>query len=60
MGGGPESKPEHMLVTLPFPEPTPIIERIRKHHPQITVTYRDLNVETPFESKHDIPDGISS
>ena len=39
MGGGPDSKPEHLLVILPFEEPTEIFERIRKNHPNIKITF---------------------
>jgi len=42
MGGGPESTTEHLLFILPFPEPTETVERIKKNHPQIDITYRNL------------------
>ncbi|KAM0799107.1 D-3-phosphoglycerate dehydrogenase [Usnea florida] len=41
MGGGPDAKPEHMLVILPFQEPTEIFDRIRKNHPNIKITYKN-------------------
>lgn len=47
MGGGPDPKPEHLLVVIPFPEPTAIFERIKKNHPNISITYRSS--ANPYE-----------
>ncbi|KAI9680125.1 MAG: hypothetical protein M1817_005142 [Caeruleum heppii] len=41
MGGGP-STDEHLLIVLPFDEPTEQIQRIQKKHPDIHITYRKL------------------
>lgn len=49
MGGGPDTKPEHLLVILPFEEPTMLIARIKKRFPYIKVTYENLNFESNFE-----------
>ena len=57
MGGGPDAKAEHLLITLPFPEPTTIIERIKKNHPNIKVTFRNLSAANPFAKDQGIPDG---
>ncbi|MCJ1341558.1 hypothetical protein MMC09_006854 [Bachmanniomyces sp. S44760] len=53
MGGG-KTKPEHLLITLPFPEPTAVLERIKKNHPQIKITYRSLT--ELWAKEHGIPD----
>ena len=57
MGGGAE--PEHMLVILPFEEPTAIFDRIRKNHPHIKITFKRLNfTETPWKETQEIPKGL--
>ncbi|MCJ1437100.1 hypothetical protein MMC27_006485 [Xylographa pallens] len=56
MGGGPDQKPEHLLCTLPFPEPKAILDRIRKNYPHMKVTYRDLSHQDPFAKDSGIPD----
>lgn len=61
MGGGPGAKPEHMLVVVPFEEPTAIFDRIRKRHPHIKITYRNLSFnETPWKGTQEIPRGLPS
>lgn len=61
MGGGPGVKPEHMLVILPFPEPTAILNRIRKNHPHIRTTFRNLTFhETPWKGVQEIPRGTTN
>jgi len=61
MGGGPGAKPEHMLVVVPFEEPTAIFDRIRKKHPHIKITYRNLSFnETPWKGTQEIPRGLPS
>ncbi|KAL9128039.1 MAG: hypothetical protein Q9217_003203 [Psora testacea] len=58
MGGGPH-KPEHLLVILPFPEPTEILERIKKNHPYIRITFkRLLFTDTPSDGSQTIPPEI--
>ena len=58
MGGGPGVKPEHMLVILPFQEPTAILDRIRKNHSHIKITFRNLTFnETPWKGVQEIPRG---
>lgn len=58
MGGG--SKNEHLLCTLPFPESKAIVDRIKKNHPGITITYRDLSHQDPFAKDFGIPDGTAN
>ena len=57
MGGGPAEKPEHLLAILPFPEPTAILDRIRKNHPHIQITFRHLQFGTFDEGLQHIPKG---
>ncbi|CAF9940027.1 hypothetical protein IMSHALPRED_001724 [Imshaugia aleurites] len=59
MGGGPDPKPEHLLVILPFGEPTNIFDRIRKNHPNIKITYKKQLYEGTWEMKPDIPIGLN-
>ena len=50
MGGGPDPKPENLLVVVPVPVPSHIIERIKKKHPNINVTVRNTQLtDTPWE-----------
>ncbi|MCJ1283660.1 hypothetical protein MMC26_002991 [Xylographa opegraphella] len=58
MGGGPDKTPEHLLCTLPFPEPKAVLDRIRKNHPQIQITYRDLSHQDAFAKESGIPDDL--
>lgn len=61
MGGGPDPKPEHLLIILPVPEPSQIIERIEKKHPNIKITFKNLSLtDTPWKGIEDIPRGRSS
>lgn len=59
MGGGPDPKPEHLLVLIPFAEPTAIFERIKKNHPHIRISYYNMLIkDTPWESDDEkIPKG---
>lgn len=58
MGGGPDRKPEHLLVILPFPEPKDIFDRIRKNHPHLKITFRMLLYnDTPWNAREAIPRG---
>ena len=57
MGGGPSTKPEHLLAILPFPEPVQIFERIKKKHPHIKITFQRLAFGTFDEGLKDIPKG---
>lgn len=49
MGGGHQ---QHLLCTLPWPEPHEILDEIRQKHPRLKVTYYQLTKETaqPFDS----------
>jgi len=56
MGGGPDGKPEQLLVIIPFAEPTAILERIKRNHPNIRITFRRLLfMDTPWEHAAEIP-----
>ena len=57
MGGGPGIKPEHLLIILPFPEPTELLERIEKNHPHIEITYRNLHFMNFDDGVKEIPQG---
>lgn len=58
MGGGPDSKPEHLLVIMPFKEPTEIFDRIRKNHPNVKITFKGLGfTSTPWMGEEEIPKG---
>lgn len=59
MGGGLYSKPEHLLVILPFKVPTEIFDRITTNHPNIKITFKNtLFTTTPWKSEEDIPQGL--
>ncbi|KAI9818978.1 MAG: hypothetical protein M1832_004146 [Thelocarpon impressellum] len=49
MGGEPPIE-EHLLIILPFERPDAQIERIRKRHPQIRVSYRQLAGESAWKA----------
>ncbi|KAL8987743.1 MAG: hypothetical protein Q9177_003088 [Variospora cf. flavescens] len=54
MGGG--LKSEHLLVVLPFDPPTAFFDRIRRKHPHIKITYRQLSfTATPWNGAEQIP-----
>ncbi len=57
MGGGDDAKPEYMLLVLPMPEPADILERIRKEHPQIRISYHQTTFRKVFQEEEDIPRG---
>lgn len=44
MGGGPELKPQHerVLVALPGPEPTALLDRIRENYSHVDVEFVQL------------------
>ncbi|KAL8740423.1 MAG: hypothetical protein Q9190_006872 [Brigantiaea leucoxantha] len=65
MGGGPPSSPsrdppsDHLLVVLPFPEPTAIFNRIRRRFPTLKITYyRLLFTSTPWIPATRVPPEI--
>lgn len=59
MGGGPESKPEDLLVILPFQEPTEAFDRIKKNHPNTKITFKSLLfTDTPWKGQEEIPKGL--
>ena len=43
MGGGPWK--EHLLITLPIPEPTEEIARLKQRFPGIEIVYRQANTQ---------------
>ncbi|EON64329.1 hypothetical protein W97_03560 [Coniosporium apollinis CBS 100218] len=56
MGGGPADK---MLIVLPFPEPKAIIDRIRKQHPNIEITFVHLKfAEVAWKTYKEVPKEI--
>ena len=56
MGGG--SKPEQLLVILPFREPVEALERIKKKHPNTEIIFKNLRfTDTPWKGVEDIPRG---
>jgi hypothetical protein len=57
MGGG--SKSEHLLCTLPYPEPQELLDRVRKNNPHVKVTYIEIK-NVVWDLKHDLPDGMST
>ena len=58
MGGG-THQPEHLLVILPFAEPTEIFDRIRKAHPYLKITYKSLHfTSTPWVGDEEIDPSI--
>jgi hypothetical protein len=51
---------EHLLVTLPFPEPKVVIDRIRNAFPNLKITYIRHNVpvkEAFIRQELDVPTG---
>ncbi|KAL9043565.1 MAG: hypothetical protein Q9214_003253 [Letrouitia sp. 1 TL-2023] len=60
MGGGPPTPlEEHLLVLLPFPEPTAIFDRIRKNHPNVKITFRQiLFTITPWNAATAVPPSL--
>lgn len=57
MGGGP--KLEHLLVILPFDPPTAILDRIRRRHPNIRITFHQLQfTDTPWKGRSQVPPEI--
>ena len=57
---GSVNQPNHLLITVPFPEPKEAVEALRKKHPQWKVTYLEMKDPNPMSGKHDIPDGTKS
>ncbi|KAL8824379.1 MAG: hypothetical protein Q9191_005091 [Dirinaria sp. TL-2023a] len=43
MGGGSDTEQQHLLIALPFEEPTKSLERLKKNFPRIKVSYVNLN-----------------
>lgn len=59
MGGGPDPKPEHLLVIIPWREPTAIFERIKKNHPNISITYRSsVNPYEVWDKRETVPEEV--
>ncbi|KAI9714199.1 MAG: hypothetical protein M1812_006420 [Candelaria pacifica] len=60
MGGGSDHKPEHLLIVVPLPEPEKILDRIRKEHPNIKISYHEITLgRTTFDrDESDIPNEI--
>jgi len=50
-----------VICTLPFPNDKSvagILERIKKNHPQVQITYRDLSHQEPFAKDSSVPDEL--
>jgi hypothetical protein len=45
MGEAPASVKEHILCLLPFPEDTKVLDSIRKKHPNVEFTYKQIRYE---------------
>ena len=56
MGGGPATLSGHLLLTLPWPEPTEVTDRIRKEHPDLKITYIEVGGRRSREPGK-VPDG---
>ena len=50
----------HLLCLLPFPEPTAIIERIKKQHSQLRVTYHHLSLKVDWKSDECLSEGMKN
>jgi hypothetical protein len=62
MGEAHDARVEHVICTLPFPNDKSvagILERIKKNHPQVQITYRDLSHQEPFAKDSSVPDGMT-
>lgn len=58
MGGESLNDGEHILMTLPFPEPTAILDKLRKKHPRLTIVYRPIYFHGgTFDHQDKVPDG---
>lgn len=49
--------PEHILIVVPYPEPTAIVNAIKKKHPNVTVDWIYLGAISYKNFKATIPDG---
>jgi hypothetical protein len=57
MGEAPPSK-EHILCLLPIPSNQAILDSIIKKHPNVEITYKQLNIKKGIKvDPQDIPDG---
>lgn len=56
-----DTNPPHLLLFLPYREPVDVLDRIRKNHPQLKITYRQLRFsdssENPWQVVTEIPRG---
>ena len=60
MGDGNDtlSPNEHLLMILPFPEPTELIKSIQAKHPQLKITYHQVSYgAVPWVAERGGPDG---
>ena len=58
MGGESLKGGEHILITLPFPEPTVLLDRLRKKYPGSTIIYRSVYFHRgTFKHRDKVPDG---
>jgi hypothetical protein len=58
MGGGSLNDGEYVLMTLPFPEPTAILDKLKKKHPNLTIVYRPIYFYGgTFDHQDKVPDG---
>jgi hypothetical protein len=52
---------EHILMTLPFPEPVEILDKLRKKHRSLKIVYRSIYVHRETFGPQDmVPDGKST
>ena len=48
---------EHILITLPSPEPTDILDKLRKKHPGLSIVYRPIPLRRGAFEQDKVPDG---
>jgi len=52
-------KGEHLLCTLPFPEPKDLIKKLEEQHPHLKVTYKTVQVKNnDIHSSIELPDEL--
>jgi hypothetical protein len=59
MGDHPDSK-EVILLTLPWPEPTELIERLQNKFPDAEVRYKQITWRKGAATQEVLPDGMST
>ncbi|TVY64257.1 Glyoxylate reductase [Lachnellula suecica] len=48
----------HLLCLLPFPEPLPLTDRIKKQHHQLKFSYRQFTIGADWKASEGLPDEI--